>query len=235
MKIIGIILLIFSSIFVIASNINLNNNCFYYSYFYRFEYDKGFNELIKNYERCKNDCTYIRTYNHLMAISTEENFKKIKETDIVQELKCHFGYYVPFGPVFYYFRKNNKSKLIELFDKKLLKEALGDYLYYTYFDNYENFKNLFEADPNNYFASVTAAYLMYKLGEIEKAKEIASIRYNHFKKEIEKKGLFFNGSINLMLEHYIYSIIFDIKLSEKEKEKLEKAKKNFPYLFSFYE
>ena len=77
-----------------------------------------------------------------MGISNEGNFKKIRETDIAQELKCNFGYYLPFGPIFYYFRNNNKSKLIELFNKKL---------------------------------------------------------------------------------------------SEKEKEKLEKARKNFPYLFSFYE
>lgn len=204
-------------------------------YITKHNYDKAFKALMKNYVKCNNDCKFIREYNALMTISTEENFKKIKEKDIIKELKCDFGYYIPFGPVFYYFRNNDKSKLIELFNEKILREALGDYLYYTYFDNYENFKNLFEADPNNFFSSVTAAYLMYKLGEKEKAKEIASVRYNHFKREIEKKGLFYNGSRNFMLEHYIYSIIFDIKLSEKEKEKLEKAKRNFPYLFSFYE
>lgn len=198
-------------------------------------YDNAFKTLVENYQSCNNNCEFIRLYNRLMVISTEENFKKIKEMDIVEELKCNFGYYVPYGPIFYYFRNNNKSKLIELFDKKLLRQALGDYLYYTYFENYDNFKNLFEDDPNNFFASATAAYLMYKLGEIEKAREIASLRYNHFKKEIDKKGLFYDGNPNVMLEHYIYSLIFDIKLNEKEKEKLENARKNFPYLFSLYE
>lgn len=197
-------------------------------------YDDAFLTLIKNYDKCKNNCKFIRLYNEYMAISSEENFEKIKEMDILQEQKCDFGYYLPFAPIFYYFRNNDKSKIIEFFDKKLLRETLGDFLYYTYFDTYENFKKTFEEKPDEFFGSYSAAYLMYKLGDIEKAKEISSVRYSHFKKQIEKDGWFYEGSKNTMLEHYIYSLIFDIKLNEKEKEKIENAKKHFSYLFGFY-
>lgn len=200
-----------------------------------YEYEKAIKILIDNQYNCRDSCDFIRYFNWMISLSSADNFKKLSEEDIKSEMQCNFGYYLPFGPIFYYYRAGNKEELSK-FKESILRQTLGEYIFFNSFKNMscEEFLNLYKSYSEVFFGSPSAAYLMYKCGEVEKAKEIAYVRYDHFKKEIKKKGLFYEGSPRMVLEHYIYSIIFNLNLKESEKKKLEKAKEFFPYLFELY-
>ena len=234
--------IIFFLFFIFSTVYGFSQNCEQiamraYDYGYLFQYENAFKIFIENYEKCKEDCNFMRLYNLIFSVSSDKYFNLLKERDIEKQKSCETNH-KPIGAIFYYFRTSNYNELSK-FDENIIKKILGDYIYFLYFKNYTcNF--IIELYKNNKkildFANPSAAYLLCKCGNIEAAKEIASVRYNHFKEKIKREGLFpFGVPPSIILERLIFSIIFNLEHSKTEKERLKKAKEFFPYIFRLYD
>ncbi len=230
----NIIFLIF-----ITSNFLLSDNCekkaiiatYHCSVF---EYEKCFKILNENYQNCKNDCHFIHTYNRFFSVSSDENFKKISYEDILKQEECKLNF-LPFGPIYFYLRNGKNNEVLSKYEEGKIRETVDDFIFYNNFKKGDLCKLVSEAykeKPEAFFAKEGAAYLFFKCGDEERAKEIASPRFKHF---YEKKKCLLckanDGLPNVVVENLIYSLIFNIELKKDEIEKLNKAKEYFPYIF----
>lgn len=160
---------------------------------YFFKYEEAFNVLTKNYDKCKNDCKFLRIYNEIFSLSSEDFFNRIKESDILKQMSCDYGYYLPSGPIFYYFRKGELKEL-EKFDEKIVRLTLGEYIYYRYLKN-GDFCNLFNIKEENIeFGSPPAAYLFFICGDLEKAKKLHQLDIIILKKKLRRRVCFIEAS-----------------------------------------
>ena len=231
------------TIFFILSQFSFSNTCeelgiLALSNCAFFRYEEAFEILNINYERCKDNCDFIRTFNRLLSLSTDNNFNKINIENILKEEKCKQNI-LPFGPIFYYLRKGDIKSLYEKFPEDKIRKVVGDYIFFVHLRKGEAcnvLKNLYKKNKMQFFASYGAAYYFYKCGDIEKAREIASIRFNHFYKENKCLLCKVNDGLpNVTVEKIIYSLIFNIELQKDEKDKLRKSKEYFPYIFKLYD
>ncbi len=211
----------------------INNNIIELSYEQSIEYQK------KYYEKCKENCEFLRLMVSRFSKSSENNFLYISEYDIQNSIKCDIITYkrkppagLREGIIIYYLRKNNIDNLFDIYKEEEIRQHVGYYIYYKHIkkDMDIGCNSVLDLEKKNtYCLTIDEALLLYECGEIAKAKEVAQRVCKELKSIYEKSQNAFEILQFLKCDRILGPDFYRI-----EEKIIKKEKGNRSYLFELY-